>query len=260
MNPKTEELFYLLLWSCDLLMRPTWRNLTDSFECWAYRNGFQRQLQRLEKTKFVESKVAALDQRVYRLTEAGRLHALGGRDPALLWKQRWDGLWRMVLFDVPVAQGRARNHLRDYLRSRGFGYLQNSVWITPHPLTEERQVLARATINVESLLFLEARPAAGESDAEIVAGAWDFDRINRSYERHLQVLSRFPRGSSGDPKAATAMRRWAAEEREAWLHAVSRDPLLPECLLPRGYLGQQAWRARLQTLARFGEQVRQFKR
>jgi hypothetical protein len=38
--------------------------------------------------------------------------------------------------------------------------LQNSVWITPDPLTEERQLLGGGKINVESLLLLEARPGA----------------------------------------------------------------------------------------------------
>ena len=47
---------------------------------------------------------------------------------------------------------------------------------------------------MESLILLEARPCAGESDAEIVAGAWDFERINR-YARHLKVLAERPGGA-----------------------------------------------------------------
>jgi len=34
-------------------------------------------------------------------------------------------------------------------------------------------------------------------------------------------------------------------ERIAWQEAVSADPLLPEELLPAGYLGQTAWRERI---------------
>jgi DNA-binding transcriptional regulator PaaX len=142
LKPKTAEVLYLLLWSCQALSRPTWRNLTDSFENWVYRNGFHRQLERLEKLQLVQQKVRNPDERVYRLTEAGRVWALGGRDPSLVWQRSWDGCWRMVLFDVPIGQDSMRNKLRARLRSRGFGYLQNSVWITPDPLTNERQILA----------------------------------------------------------------------------------------------------------------------
>jgi hypothetical protein len=38
-NSKTEEFLNLLLWSAEQLMRPTFRNLTDSYEAWAYRHG-----------------------------------------------------------------------------------------------------------------------------------------------------------------------------------------------------------------------------
>src|SRR6266496_3474214 len=109
MQAKTEELLYLLLWTCDMFTRPTFRNLTDSFEAWAYRKGFRRQLAKLERQKLLESLTVGHDQshqleRVRRLTETGRLHALGGRDPDAWWRRRWDGHWRLVLFDVPNAQ------------------------------------------------------------------------------------------------------------------------------------------------------------
>ena len=88
-----------------------------------------------------------------------------------------------------------RERLRRYLRDKGFGYLQNSMWISPDPLTQEREILGGGNINVESLLLPEARPCAGESDAEIVAGAWDFERLNRRYARHLKVLAERPGGA-----------------------------------------------------------------
>jgi DNA-binding transcriptional regulator PaaX len=47
-----------------------------------------------------------------------------------------------------------------YLRDNGFGYLQNSVWISPDPVTAEREVLGGGKINVESLILLDARPCA----------------------------------------------------------------------------------------------------
>jgi DNA-binding transcriptional regulator PaaX len=164
-----------------------------------------------------------------------------------------------VLFDVPTTENAQRQWLRRYLRDRGFGYLQNSVWISPNPMTKERQVLGGGTVNVESLVLLEARPCAGESDAQIVAGAWDFDRINKRYARHMKTLAERPVGTSTNVSVAKALLRWAAAEREAWLDAVLNDPLLPGRLLPLGYLGQQAWRRRVEVLHGAGRQIRAFK-
>jgi len=150
--------------------------------------------------------------------------------------------------------------LRRYLRHKCFGYLQNSVWITPDSLEEERQILGGGKINVESLLLLEARPCAGESDAEIVTGAWDFERINRRYVRHLKVLDELPGGALRNEAAAKALLRWAAAEREAWLNAVTNDPLLPARILPFDYLGQRAWRRRVEVLRDAGRQLSTFNR
>jgi hypothetical protein len=76
------------------------------------------------------------------------LHVLGGRDPEAQWARPWDGQWRLVLFDVPTGQNAQRERLRRYLRDKGFGYLQNSVWISPDPLTAEREVLGGGKLMV----------------------------------------------------------------------------------------------------------------
>jgi phenylacetic acid degradation operon negative regulatory protein len=258
MQPKTEEFLNLLLWSADMLMRPTFRNLTASYEGWAYRNGLLRQVATLQKQQLVERDARTANDRIYRLTAHGRLHVLGGRDPEERWARRWDGQWRLVLFDMPAGQNAQRERLRRYLREKGFGYLQNSVWITPDPLVEERRILGDGKIDVESLLLLEGRPCAGESDAQIIVGAWDFERINRRYARHLKVIEERPTGALRNGARANALRRWAAAEREAWLDAVTNDPLLPSRILPPDYLGQEAWRRRAEVLRAAGRQLRTF--
>ena len=68
MKPQTEEFLNFLLWSADKLAKPTLRNLTDSYENWAYRNGLLRQVATLEDQQLIERDPAASDDRLYRLT------------------------------------------------------------------------------------------------------------------------------------------------------------------------------------------------
>lgn len=260
MNSKTQELLNLLLWSADMLMRPTFRNLTDSYESWAYHNGLEKQLARLEQRRLIQRDAGSPMDRVYRLSAQGRLQALGGRDPQERWGRSWDGQWRMVIFDVPAKRNSHRERIRRYLRGKCFGCLQYSVWITPDPLEEERHILVGGKIEVESLLLLEARPCAGESDSEIVAGAWDFERINSRYARHLKILDERPAGALRNDLSAKMLLRWAAEERGAWLNAVSNDPLLPERILPLDYLGKSAWQRRTEMFQEAGRQMQTFTR
>jgi phenylacetic acid degradation operon negative regulatory protein len=259
MHPRTEEFLNLLLWSAHVLTRPTFRNLSESYEAWAYRNGLKRRVMTLERKGMIERNATARGDRLYRLSAQGRLHVLGGRDPQELWARPWDGQWRLVLFDVPSEKNTERERLRRYLRDNGFGCLQRSVWISPHPLEEQCRLLGDAKINVKSLLLLEARFCAEESDADIVASAWDFDHIARRYARHLSILDERPIGAAQTHAAAKSLLQWAATEREAWLKAVTNDPLLPAQLLPPGYLGQEAWRRRVEVLREAGKQLRTFR-
>jgi phenylacetic acid degradation operon negative regulatory protein len=259
MHSKTEEFLNLLLWTAEVLMRPTFRNLTDSYESWAYRQGLMKRVSRLEQQRMLERDTWSSGDRLYRLTERGRLHALGGREPKTRWSREWDGRWRLILFDVPTTRNTHRAHLCRYLRDKAFGYLQKSVWITPDLLEEERQILTGGKTNVETLILLEARPCAGESDTEIVAGAWDFEGINARYDRFMKILEARPLGDIQSQGAAKGLLRWAITEREAWLDAVTHDPLLPERLLPSGYLGQKAWQRRVEVLPQAGRQLRTFR-
>ena len=83
----------------------------------------------------------------------------------------------------------------------------------------------------------------------MVTGAWNFDRINRLYEAYLELLQGAPPPEARD---LADLRRWAHEERVAWQEAVDADPLLPDILLPQGYLGQEAWAHRNRALREAG--------
>lgn len=49
---------------------------------------------------------------------------------------RWDGKWRLIMFDVPEKRKKVRDTLRMLLRSAGFVHFQDSAWIQPYPCNE----------------------------------------------------------------------------------------------------------------------------
>jgi len=253
MHPKTEEFLYLLLWGAETLARPTFRNLTESYEGWAYRKGLLHQLEQLEQQQLLERKPGSTVERIYRLTERGRLTALGGCDPEARWNRSWDGRWRIVAFDLPQAHNASRVRLRRHLKDRGFGYLQNSLWITPDPLDTELKKISAKGEDVESFLTLEARPCSGECDEAIVAGAWDFARINRLCQDCLRLLKNPPKPKHGESVDIRKLQHWAGQERMAWQVVLEADPLLPNRLLPRGYLGKEVWELRNSVLREAGQ-------
>jgi DNA-binding transcriptional regulator PaaX len=132
------------------------------------------------------------------------------------------------------------------------------VWITPDSLEKERGLFAGCHPDAASLVCLESRPCGGETDAEVVTSAWDFEAINRGYRDHLDVLARFPDVGVLDARTARLLQDWGRTERETWMHAVCKDPLLPEPLLPGDYLGREAWKRRQRVLAEAGKRISEF--
>lgn len=69
-----------------------------------------------------------------RLTPAGR-KALAFEQAKITLKnqkKKWDGRWRMVVFDIPERRRAVRFRLRKVMGEIGFVRLQDSVWVYPH--------------------------------------------------------------------------------------------------------------------------------
>jgi phenylacetic acid degradation operon negative regulatory protein len=251
---KSTEWLNLLLWSLDILSNPSPAKLLESFESWDYRNRLRFELKQLRRAGLLERRESSRAS-PWRLSQRGRLAASGGIDPVARWSRPWDGHWRLLLFDLPARRQRLRVALWRWLKRQHFGYLQQSVWITPDAISEASIPLRPLKLTPESLTVIEGSPAPPDSNEGIVRAAWDFAAINRNYSAAIEAAvagRQFARqGKSAE------MRKWLADERAAWMTAISDDPLLPEALLPGDYLGRKAWREREITFQRLGKALNQ---
>ncbi|MDP2594156.1 MAG: CRISPR-associated endonuclease Cas2 [bacterium] len=69
-----------------------------------------------------------------RLTEKGERFAALMHEGKLAPKKpkRWDGKWRLLIFDIPERRRRVRTNIRKTLVMLGFVRLQDSVWAYPY--------------------------------------------------------------------------------------------------------------------------------
>ena len=78
------------------------------------------------------------------LTEKGKLKALNYQlENIKNKKEKWDGKWRLVAFDIPEKYKRGRDALRRKLKKIGFCELQKSVFVTPFNCREEMGLLVK---------------------------------------------------------------------------------------------------------------------
>lgn len=80
----------------------------------------------------------------------------------------WDGLWRIVIFDVWERRRRTRDKLRSLLIETGFVRLQDSVWMYPYEC-EELVAYARTELKLgNGLLYIIAQGVENEQKLRVI--------------------------------------------------------------------------------------------
>ncbi|MDI6778544.1 MAG: CRISPR-associated endonuclease Cas2 [Patescibacteria group bacterium] len=69
---------------------------------------------------------------------AGKYHIDGLRIPK---PKKWDGWWRILIFDIPDKNKVKREALRGKLKELGLFKLQKSVWVCPYNFQNEVEIL-----------------------------------------------------------------------------------------------------------------------
>lgn len=102
---------------------------------YAYGSGWDKQLRksdlslalkRLRERGLID--FVSDEKLAYRLTDKGKQKAIW--ESISLKDEKWDGRWRVVIFDVPEKRRQARNLLRASLKKWNFIPWQKSVWAT----------------------------------------------------------------------------------------------------------------------------------
>jgi CRISPR-associated endonuclease Cas2 len=91
----------------------------------------KRSVGNLVKKSLLQNKSGKLE-----ITQNGRRYLLKclslGDRKELNKNKKWDGKWRVVIFDIPENRRFDRNNIRQTLVSIGFFRLQDSVWVYPY--------------------------------------------------------------------------------------------------------------------------------
>lgn len=70
---------------------------------------------------------------------------------------KWDGIWRVVVFDIPEQNKKIRSVLRETLRVLEFKPLQKSVWISKNNFTKDIKVWVRELGMSEFIRIFETK-------------------------------------------------------------------------------------------------------
>jgi len=102
----------------------------------------------------------------YQLTAKGIAKLEQLRFFATMKKQKWDGWWRIIIFDISEDKKVAREALRQKLKKFGFYHLQKSVFVFPYDCEKEIMALADFFEARDSIEYITAK-TLGSKEREI---------------------------------------------------------------------------------------------
>lgn len=185
-------------------------------------------INRMLKANLVERVIEGGEPK-FRLTSIGKKRITRDFPLIQLQKRRWDRRWRVAIFDIPEETRTQRNKLRAKLEELGFGMIQKSVWVSPHPFEDDvRELLTTWELDEYVYLFISDAAFTGNI-ADLVEKVWHIEELNSAYE---EIAARY-RGEWGEP---ISKRKFLSK----FINLSISDPFLPRELLPDPWWGDEA--------------------
>ena len=124
-------------------------------------------LDRLQRRKLVDYRFTKDGRMLVVLTDAGKKKMLEYQmdSVAPVKPTRWDGIWRIILFDIPENHKKARDALRQKFYAWGFYPLQKSVFVYPYHCEDAIAVMRDIFhIPTRCLLLIETSSVGNERE------------------------------------------------------------------------------------------------
>jgi len=166
-----------------------------------------------------------VDRSCVKITDKGKSY-LGQNFPQLFLKnQKWDGYWRIIVFNIKESERYKRDKLRNYLIKIKFAPLSDGVWVSPLPIFGVINDLAGDSIYIEGKLQ--------RKEEEQIMLYHKIIEINNEYGRLCIALKKAKNLQDRDTIPIL---------KSQFLEVLARDPQMPIKLLPKEWLGTKAKR------------------
>ena len=71
--------------------------------------------------------------------------------------KQWDGVWHVVIFDVPNKKSKNRSAFTQHIKNMGFHLMQKSVWAYPYKCHEEIMILRKFYEIERYVIYIETK-------------------------------------------------------------------------------------------------------
>jgi len=172
----------------------------------------------------------------YRITGAGK-RKLSALYPVLkTGRKKWDGFWRVVMFEIPERKRNDRDALRNYLDKAGYGRLQSSVYLSAYDYDKSLIDFIQVRGLMGQVLMLEAKQKHLGNPRDVAEKVWQLSKVRQGYENLIDKL-----GTRFGIKSKSKRRDFIKRAYQDCLEVVSQDPFLPDELLTKEWPQEKAF-------------------
>lgn len=183
--------------------------------------------QQNDRLEFIEEK------KLYGLTKQG-YYLLCTEFPFFRFlNEEWDGVWRIISYEIPERKREIRDRLRREMRGWGLGPWHRSFWLTPHPVIENLRELILGREEEKYIQAFESTHVFGDLQL-LVEKVWNKLRLTAQYR---ELFKKWHAIISFDKSNQQKMK----ELISLYVDVLRIDPGLPNSLIGQNWLGFSAF-------------------
>lgn len=172
------------------------------------------------------------------ITEAGKNKVKKNFPFISLARQKWDKMWRIVLYDINEVNRMQRDALRYKLKNLCFGQLQKSVWISPHDFLGDFKEFVEEKRLTKSVFLIETKHFHATDIEELVEKVWNLEKIADMYNDLYEDIQAYEEINRNLAKPRDR-RKLLHKIRKGYLRVLVIDPFLPQEILPSYWKGKE---------------------
>ncbi len=171
------------------------------------------------------------DLPVYKLTDKG-FNEIALTFPVFRFsRENWDGVWRILSYEIPEKKRELRDRLRREVASWGLGPWHRSFWLTPHPIIPSLKEL----ISQEEKAYIQAfesKHVFGDQDI-LIEKVWATSQLEKKYRK---LFMKWHDVLSKDEEKVKKMKLIIDD----YVEIIKTDPGLPKELIGSKWIGFEA--------------------
>jgi phenylacetic acid degradation operon negative regulatory protein len=148
-------------------------------------------------------------------------------------KEKWDGQWRVISYEIPESKREIRDRLRREMQGWGLGPWHRSFWLTPHPIIENLRQLVSGKEEEKYIQAFEANHVFGDRET-LIEKVWEKTKVDRSYR---ELFKKWHEILSSQEEKLEKMKKIIA----SYIEVLRIDPGLPQELIGKNWIGFEGW-------------------